>query len=84
MDPEPLVGIATDKVFDDLGELCGVGDDVGLVTKTLQNGSVEIVLSGIRSGKNPEIGILNGQSFTIGFACLAESCWPGRYRCGRR
>ncbi|MBZ5548291.1 MAG: PEP-CTERM sorting domain-containing protein [Acidobacteriia bacterium] len=46
-------------------------------TKTLQNGSVEIVLSGIRSGKNPEIGILNGQSFTIGFACLAESCWPG-------
>src|SRR5208282_5864347 len=31
VDPEPLVGIAADEVFDDLGEFCGVGDDVGLV-----------------------------------------------------
>jgi len=47
-------------------------------TKTLKNGSVAIVLAGVRSGKNPEIGILNGQSFTIGFACLNKTdCWPG-------
>ena len=30
MDPQPLVGIAAHEVFDDLGELCGIGDDVGL------------------------------------------------------
>lgn len=51
-------------------------------TKTLQNGSVEILLSGIKGSKNPQIGILNGQSFTIGFACVTgqngvKDCWPG-------
>lgn len=46
-------------------------------TKTREDGSVAIVLSGIKGSKNPQIGILNGQSFTIGFACVSGSCWPG-------
>src|SRR5208337_2760550 len=29
--PEPLVGIAAGEIFDDFGELCGIGYDVGLV-----------------------------------------------------
>jgi len=44
-------------------------------TKTLKNGSVEILLSGIRGGNNPRNGIRNGQSFDIGFACVGQSCW---------
>ena len=44
-------------------------------TKTLKNGSVEILLSGIRGGSNPRNGIKNGQSFDIGFACVGQSCW---------
>src|SRR6266403_5863880 len=31
VDPQPLIGIAADEVFDDFGEFCGVGYDVGLV-----------------------------------------------------
>ena len=46
-------------------------------TKTLHDGSVEILLSGIKGGQNPRKGILNGQSFEIGFACVQGSCWPG-------
>ena len=46
-------------------------------TKTLQDGSVEILLSGIKGGQNARKGILNGQSFEIGFACVQGSCWPG-------
>ena len=46
-------------------------------TKTLQNGSVEILLSGIKGSKNPQIGILNGQNFVIGFSCVSHNCWPG-------
>ena len=46
-------------------------------TKTLQNGSVEILLSGVKGGTNPRIGILNGQSFAIQFSCVNNSCWPG-------
>ncbi|HLX84429.1 MAG TPA: PEP-CTERM sorting domain-containing protein [Terriglobales bacterium] len=46
-------------------------------TKTLQNGSVEIILSGVRGGTNPRNGILNGQSFVIQFSCVGNSCWPG-------
>jgi hypothetical protein len=38
-------------------------------------GSVEIILSGIKGGLNPRKGILNGQSFDIGFACVGQSCW---------
>lgn len=46
-------------------------------TKTLKNGSVEILMSGIRGGLNARKGILNGQSFVIGFACN-PGCWqPG-------
>jgi hypothetical protein len=37
---------------------------------TLENGSVEIILSGVK-GLNPRNGILNGQSFAITF-----SSWP--------
>jgi hypothetical protein len=47
-------------------------------TKTLRNGSVEILLSGVRDGaQNRDKGILNGQSFQIAFSCVKESCWPG-------
>jgi hypothetical protein len=46
-------------------------------TETLKNGSVEILLSGVRHGLNPRSGILAGQSFSIGFACVDKSCWPG-------
>lgn len=46
-------------------------------TKTLKNGSVEILLSGIR-GLNPRQGIGPGQNFLIQFACVGKnSCWPG-------
>jgi hypothetical protein len=46
-------------------------------TKTLANGSVAIVLSGLK-GNNPRNGILAGQSFSIQFACLNKTdCWPG-------
>ena len=44
-------------------------------TKTLKDGSVEILLSGVKGGLNPHKGILNGQNFDIGFACVAQSCW---------
>jgi hypothetical protein len=43
---------------------------------TLENGSVEILLSGVQ-GRNHRNGIANGQSFLIGFACVDKSCWPG-------
>ena len=46
-------------------------------TQTLKNGSVEILLSGVRRGLNPRNGILAGQSFSIGFACVDGNCWPG-------
>jgi hypothetical protein len=50
-------------------------------TKTLGNGSVEILLSGANTHRinnfNPRTGIANGQSFDIGFRCLNGSCWPG-------
>jgi len=47
-------------------------------TKTLKNGSVEIFLSGVRDGAlNRDRGIANGQSFSIAFSCVKQSCWPG-------
>jgi hypothetical protein len=46
-------------------------------TKTLHDGRVEIILSGIKGGQNARKGILNGQSFGIGFACVQGNCWPG-------
>ena len=48
--------------------------------KDLKNGKVAIVLSGIKGGNepdNPDKGIRNGQSFSIGFSCVGKSCWPG-------
>jgi hypothetical protein len=46
-------------------------------TKALQNGDVAIVLSGVKGGLNPQKGIASGQSFSIKFACVGTSCWPG-------
>ena len=45
-------------------------------TETLKNGSVEILLSGVKSGLNPRTGILAGGSFSITFEC-SGGCWPG-------
>ena len=44
---------------------------------TLKNGSVEILLSGIKGGQNPRTGIGAGQTFGIGFQCVSGNCWPG-------
>lgn len=44
---------------------------------TLKDGSVRILLSGVRQGLNPRVGILAGQSFSITFACVNHNCWPG-------
>jgi len=47
-------------------------------TKTLKNGSVEILLSGVGGhALNKDAGIRNGQSFSMVFACVGQSCWPG-------
>ena len=40
-----------------------------------EDGSVQIVLSGIR-GLNPRNGILAGANFAIGFGCVNRNCWP--------
>lgn len=45
-------------------------------SETLKNGSVEIILSGVK-GNNPRTGIANGQSFLVQFACVQKDCWPG-------
>lgn len=44
--------------------------------RTLENGAVEILLSGIK-GNNTRNGIPNGASFAINFACVDGNCWPG-------
>ncbi len=44
--------------------------------QTLKDGSVEILLAGVKGG-NPRNGIRNGQSFAINFACVQGNCWPG-------
>jgi uncharacterized membrane protein len=41
----------------------------------LENGSTQIVLSGVR-GLNPRNGILAGSNFSIGFGCVQGHCWP--------
>jgi len=52
-------------------------------TKTMKNGSVEILLSGVNGGtgnarsQNARTGIANGQSFDVSFVCVSKSCWPG-------
>jgi hypothetical protein len=40
-----------------------------------EDGSVQIVLSGIR-GDNLRNGILAGSNFSIGFGCVNGNCWP--------
>jgi hypothetical protein len=49
---------------------------VSCTTKTLKNGSVEILLSGVK-GDNKEQGILANENFAIAFACVQGKCWPG-------
>ncbi len=51
---------------------------VSCTEKDLKNGNVAIVLSGIKgiNPDNPDRGIRNGQSFSIGFSCAGKSCWP--------
>ncbi len=58
---------------------CQSGLFMSCTAKDLKNGNVAIVLSGIKGGNNPDNpdrGIRNGQSFSIGFSCL-NGCWPG-------
>lgn len=43
-------------------------------TQTLKNGSVEILLSGIKHSLNADRGILNGDNFAIAFVCV-NGCW---------
>lgn len=43
--------------------------------RTLENGSVEILLSGVK-GHNQRNGIQNGSSFSINFGCVSGNCWP--------
>jgi hypothetical protein len=50
---------------------CSTNLFLSCAKKTLENGSVEIILSGIAGSRNPHNGILNGQSFAITF-----SSWP--------
>jgi hypothetical protein len=50
-------------------------------TKTEKNGSVEIIMSGVRGGLNPRKGIGNGQSFSMQFECNG-GCWPGGLQIG--
>jgi hypothetical protein len=45
--------------------------------QTLKNGSVEILLTNVKNSLNKTGGIRNGQSFSIAFSCIKESCWPG-------
>ncbi len=53
---------------------CVQGVFLNCSTKTLKNGSVEILLSGVRGGLNPHNGIANGSSFEISFVCVG-GCW---------
>jgi len=45
---------------------------------TLKNGSVEILLSGVKhKADNPRVGILNGSNFVMNFMCQGHgNCWP--------
>jgi len=52
-------------------------------TKTLPDGSVAIILAGVKGTKNPNVGIPAGSSFSIRFQCVrtadSEGCWiPGQ------
>ena len=55
---------------------CSQSMFLSCTVRTLENGSVEILLSGVK-GHNKRQGIQNGQSFSIGFACVKGNCWPG-------
>src|SRR3954471_7222203 len=48
---------------------CGQNLFLSCTVTTLENGSVQILLAGIK-GHNPHAGIANGASFAIGFACV--------------
>jgi len=49
---------------------------------TLKNGNVEILLSNGNGPLNKDKGILAGESFSIAFACVNKSCWPGGLKFG--
>ncbi len=55
---------------------CQSGLFMSCTATNLKNGNVAIMLSGIKGSDNPDRGIGNGQSFSIGFSCL-NGCWPG-------
>ena len=65
----PVVAAADIKCASYLFKSCSV--------TTLPNGSVEILLQGVKGGLNKDTGIRNGASFSIQFACVGSSCWPG-------
>jgi hypothetical protein len=45
--------------------------------RTLKDGKVEVLLSGVKHGlDNPHNGIPAGSSFYIGFGCVQGNCWP--------
>ncbi|HTR26819.1 MAG TPA: PEP-CTERM sorting domain-containing protein [Terriglobales bacterium] len=46
------------------------------VTKTLKDGSVEILFSNGKTD-NRDKGIPNGGNFQISFGCVKGTCWPG-------
>lgn len=56
---------------------CGSYLFLSCTVETLKNGSVAIVLAGVKNALNTGTGIKNGQSFSITFACVGKGCWPG-------
>ena len=57
---------------------CGNSFFRSCTVTTLRDGSVQILLSGVRGGTNtPRDGIRNGQNFAITFGCVDGTCWPG-------
>jgi hypothetical protein len=56
---------------------CGNSFFRSCTVTTLRDGSVQILLSGVRGTNTPRNGILNGQNFAITFGCVEGTCWPG-------
>lgn len=55
---------------------CGQNLFISCTVTTLENGAVEILLSGVK-GNTPKNGIPAGSNFLIGFVCVDKNCWPG-------
>jgi PEP-CTERM motif len=69
IETNPVISAANIKCASYLFKSC--------TTTTLPNGSVEILLQGVKGGLNKDVGIRAGQSFSIQFACINNGCWPG-------